>query len=283
MKRSSNRIAAALFVVTFLFLGSVASFAQIGTTQDDVAEDFRPFDFANKYYEQNGVFAFGLIDRKNGADGDSVFGTTNDPKHNNVRIIQTFPGYAIDGSAIFWNYYGGINKESFTPDQNGRNAVDLAFAFPMYVFPSTTIKNSDRQAAMLRTDEEYFEKNVLGVAAVIVVQYTDLATTKKGAEALKRLAQRNGFSVDGTPIISTLKELLDLAANGLVTLEQADMGGWERPPFAIAKAIQFPERGAIAPDAFLEYVKDTDSKPLDAELHFITQFECLQKGEKPCF
>ena len=53
-------------------------------------------------------------------------------------------------------------------------------------------------------------------------------------------------------------------------------------PFAIAKVIQFPELGGITPDAFLKYVKTSDDKPLDAEAHIVSKFECL-KGSGICF
>jgi hypothetical protein len=160
----------AAFVVSTLL-----SFAAVGqTVSDDLSEELRPFDFSDKYYEENGIYAFTLIDRKNGADGQSVFEATNDPRFTNVRIIATLPAYSADGASLYWNYYGGVTKDSFASG----DAVDNAYANPMYVFPSSTIKGTDRQAALIHMSDSYWEKNPLGLAAVYLVEYTDMIHTK---------------------------------------------------------------------------------------------------------
>ena len=99
---------------------------------------------------------------------------------------------------------------------------------------------------------------------------------------MRLLGERNGFSLDGTPIIRTAKELEGLTADGLVTVRQAGPENSDRTPFAVAKVLQQPELGAIAPDAFLVYVKEPDGKPLAAEAHLVSKFECLQ-GSGLCY
>jgi hypothetical protein len=262
-------------VTGFLSLLFVASsYAQI------LAEEVRPFDFSDKYYQVNGVIASMLIGRKNGADGESVFDFTNDRKYSNVRITSTFPGYDASGGTIFWNYYAGVSKAGFTEDDNGQRVVALAYEHPLYLFPSTTVKQSFRQSAMARIDESYYDKNDLGIAAVYVVEYSERIVTKEGREVLAILAKRNGISLDGTPIIRTAKEIDSLQKEGLITLSQPALDEAYSTPFAIAKVIRFPELGGITPDSFLNYVKTSDGKPLEAEAHFVSTFECHKSGEK---
>lgn len=252
------------------------------STYAQLSNELRPFDFNDKYYEQNGVIAEMLIGRKNGADGESVFDLSSDRRHGNVRITATFPAYDSNGAPVFWNYQAGVSKAGFTQDQIGPIAAALAFEHPLYVFPATTVKDSDRQAAIIRTGEAYFEKNSLGIAAVHFVEYTDLIYTKAGRAAMESLSRRNGFSLDGTPIIRTASEIDALKKAGYVTLTQPSLDEPYNTPFAVAKLIQFPELGGITPDAFLKYVKTQGGKPLDAEAHFLSMFECHKGGEE-CF
>ena len=272
MKKYSAHLA---FVFCFLFVATTSSHSQ------KFAQDFRPFDFSDKYYHVNGVLTDTLIGRKNGADGESVFDQTYDRRYSNVRITATLPAYDSSGAGVFWNYYTGVPKYGFTEDENGQLAVSLAYLHPLYMFPSTTMKDSDRQAALVRMGEGYFEKNTLGIAAVFLVEYTDKVDTKAGQEILKLLAGRNGISVDGTPIIRTAKEIDGLLEEGLITLTQPSLDEPYRTPFAVAKVMQYAG-SAITPDAFLKYVKDHDGKPLAAEAHFVSMFECLKGGGK-CF
>lgn len=272
MKRYSAHLA---FVFCFLFIGATSSHSQ------KFAPDLRPFDFGDKYYHVNGVLTDTLIGRKNGADGESVFDQTYDRRYSNVRITATLPAYDASGAGVFWNYYTGVPKYGFTEDENGQNAVSLAYVHPLYMFPSTTMKNSDRQSALVRMGEGYFEKNTLGIAAVFLVEYTDKVDTKTGQEILKLLAGRNGISADGTPIIRTGKEIDGLLEEGLITITQPSLDEPYRTPFAVAKVMQYAE-GAITPDAFLKYVKEHSGKPLAAEAHFVSMFECLKGGGK-CF
>lgn len=272
MKKNLIRLSALL---SLLLLTAAASYAQI------LAEELRPFDFTDKAYYQNGVLAELLIGRKNGADNESVIDSTDDSRYTNVRITATFPAYDEDGNTIFWNYYAGLPKNGFTEDTNGTRAVEIAFATPLYVFPSVTVKNSDRQAALIRTKDTYFEKNQIGISAVFFVEYSALSNTKSGRAALQSLAKRNGISVDGTPIIRTEEELYALRKEGLVTVNQPSLDEPYFTPFAIAKVIQVPA-GGITADAFLIYVKGGDGKPLPSEADIVSKFECY-RGRAVCF
>lgn len=266
-----------------VFLSLVAILAT--STYAQLAEEIRPFDFNDGVYSTHGIDASTLLNRKNGADKKSVFDVTTDPRiYNDIRVTETLPAYLGDGGIAYWNHFADATKESFTGDPNGEGAYALANAFPIYVFPSALTKGSDRQAAMFRVDEVYYQKNVIGISALMIVEYTDRAFTKKGTLLLRPLADRNGLSADGTPIIKTAKELEELLAEQLVTVRQSDLGEGDRGPFMIARIIRHPENGGITPDAFLNYVKESGSSndPLVAEQHFVSRFECLRAGG-PCF
>ncbi len=261
---------AVVFSLAFGFLSSSVS-AQI------YADELRPFDFNDKYYYQNGVLADLLIGRVNGADGESVVDITDDPRYATVRITATLPAYDENGNTIFWNYYAGLPKCGFTEDDSGSRAVELAFSTPLYIFPSVTVKDSDRQAALIRTKDTYFEKNQVGVSAVFFVEYTESSNTRIGRAELQALAKRNGVSLDGTPIIKTEEEIYSLVKQGLVTLNQPGFDVKYHTPFAIAKVIRVPA-GGITADAFLKYVKGEDGKPLPSEIEIVSKFECFQAG-----
>jgi len=206
MKRSSLNLT---LVLSLLLFGFTVSNAQL-------AAEIRPFDFNNDYYKDNGIIAGLLQDRRNGDDRKSVFDTPTDLlRFNNVRIIETLPAYAPDGNSIFWNRYAVAPKESFRPDEVGDKAAQIAVIHPIYRFPSKSVPETDRQAAMIGIDDRYFEMNPLGIGQVFTVVFRE-RITPGGQRTLDMLAERNGRSVDGTPIIRTMSELKDLAETGLV-------------------------------------------------------------------
>jgi hypothetical protein len=253
-------------VLSLLFFGLTASNAQL-------AEEMRPFDFSNDYYKTNGLIAELLQDRRDLDDKRSVFDTPTDPlKFSSVRILETLPAYSLDGGSIYWNRYAIAPKESFRPDDVGDKAAQIASMYPLYRFPSTSVAGSDRQAVLIATDDRYFEIDQLGISNVFTVVFKEKLTPIE-RRTLNLLAKQNGISLDGTPIIRTMSQLKELAADGIVRL-QVD----ESAPYLIAKVIQFPDRGGITPDAFLEYVKEPGGEPLSAETHFVMKFECLRNG-----
>jgi hypothetical protein len=203
--------------------------------------------------------------------------------YTSVRITATRPAYSTEGNVIFWNYYAAFYRDAFTNDTNGGRAVEAAYKYPLYVFPSATVKNSDRQAAMIMLDAGYEGKNPLGLAAVVLVEFSQRILTKQDALLLRMLTQRNGTSLDGTPIIRTAKELEDLTTQGLVTQRYAGEDSGDRLPFAVAKVISSPEFGGITSDAFLVYVKQADGQSLSSERHIVDKFECLRSGNAQCF
>ena len=265
MLSKSFGLALGVSIISILLLASANA--------QQFSEEQRPFDFTNDYYKTNGIIADTLVDRKNGADGRSVFDVPEDStKFTNVRITETLAAYAAGGGAIYWNYYASASKESFIANESGAAAVKAAKTYPLYIFPSAFVRETNRQAALIPVDSLYFQSNPIGIAQVIIVEFNN-NIPRGGQKILNMLAASNGTSIDGTPIIKTSAELGNLVAEGLVTLR-----GDDKAPYAVAKVIQFPDRGGITSDAFLVYVKQADGQPLASERHFVTQFECLRNG-----
>ena len=286
MRRNTSFLSQILVIGIIILNGfaAIESSAQIkGFNQFDLAEDNRPFDFSDRYYEENGVNPALIVNRRNGDDKLSVFDFTDDPRLRNIRIIGTFPAYDRDGNILYWNYYGDLYKESFTENRAGDEAMDLANHYPIFTFPSQTSKTGERQAAIIETDDGYFEKNVLGLGVYVSVEYTDKIYTKEGQEILEEIAKKNGLSRDGTPIIRTTGEINFLWRMELVKQTIRGTNDKSRPPFAIAKTLTNLQKSAVAPDAFLLYVTRPDAnKPLPTEEFFVTNFECLQQENEFC-
>lgn len=130
----------------------------------------------------------------------------------------------------------------------------------------------------------YFCDDLLGAWIITYFWYTvDPANPgPKCGPILAALAQKNGVSLDGTPIIKTADELnLQLEANNCGAEGQEAVNGADGGAvWIICPAIMDPRNGAIAPDAFLDQVKKVDGTPLDPG--FNANFNCLQqKGNFP--
>jgi len=61
-----------------------------------------------------------------------------------------------------------------------------------------------------------------------------------------------------------------------ITLSSPTENGAYRGSYAIAPVIANPTKGVIARDAFL-WFSTRDGKPLEAEMIFVNQFNCLQR------
>jgi hypothetical protein len=288
MKNYQGFVSGVLFIFAFVIFGNINAFAQktglAGSNGGGPAatiDDLRPFDFSDKYYALNGVQPGKLIGRPTGEDGLSVPDITGDQDHNNVRILATRPAYGTEGETLYWNFYGGFFKDGFTWDNEGNAAYNLVYDFPVYIFPGESRSKAERQSPVIDLTAGYFEKNVLGLGALMLVEYNyNAVRTKMDAAFLEQLAKQNGLSTDGTPIIRTVKELDQLRRRNLVIITPNDARG--QVPYIIGRVLQYPEHGAIAPDAFLLYTMDAQGKPLESELFFLEKFNCLQKYGSAC-
>jgi len=91
---------------------------------------------------------------------------------------------------------------------------------------------------------------------------------------LKTLGQTNGLTTDGTPIVKTANELnVQLEANGCAAEAKMSFAGTDKGPvWDVCPAIPDPRAGAIAPDAFLDQVHNSNGVPqnLGLTLNFLS-------------
>jgi hypothetical protein len=286
MKKINLIITNLVLISIFAAIGCVTTMAQ--ALEQDVstfAEDTRPFDFSDKFYDLNGVQPYLIINRATGQDNKSVFTKNADEEmFRDIRFVETLPAYNFDGSDLYYNNYGELFDTSFNGDEAGRQALEIAKAFPMFVFPSTTVKASNRQSNLIDAREGYFTKNPLGLSLIVEVEYTSRMEVDQQDtdQILRDLGERNGYTIDGTPIIKTTDEINYLTRMGLITQRVRGIDTKGVPSFAIVKAIDTSKAGAIAEDAFLVAVTKPDGQLLDAEIHFVDNFTCLQKSGRPC-
>ncbi len=143
----------------------------------------------------------------------------------------------------------------------------------------------------------YFCDDLLGMWIITYFWYVDTGfgphQTAQCHAMLAALGNKNGISLDGTPIIKTADELNFLEGSVVgsnpipgflgtnppdppCTAEgQEDTGGADGGPvWLICPAIPDPRNGGITQDAFLDQVHSPNGLPLD--LGFTANFLCLQ-------
>jgi hypothetical protein len=132
----------------------------------------------------------------------------------------------------------------------------------------------------------YFCDDILGAWIITYFYFTDAAVgphpTPLCQSVLKGLVQKNGTSLDGTPIIKTADELNDsLEANGCGAEFQQDQGGADGGPvWLICPAIPDPKQGGIAQDAFPDQVFLPNGNPLAKDI--FNNFICLHNTGQYC-
>jgi hypothetical protein len=284
MKKINSIITNLVLISIFAAIGCVTTMAQrLSADVFSPEADARPFDFSDKYYGSNGVQPYLIINRATGQDGKSVFTkNADDETFRDVRFIETLPAYNYDGSILYFNNYGELYDTSFNGDESGKQAMQIAGSYPMFVFPSVTVRAANRQSSLIDAHEGYFTKNPLGLSLVVEVEFTDRKDKEEGAQILRDLGRRNGYTLDGTPVIKTIEEINYLTRMELITQKVRGLDDKGVPSFAIVKVIDGSNAGAIAPDAFLVTITKTDGQPLDSEKPFADNFACLQKSNAPC-
>lgn len=286
MNKINKLLQHATLVFTILAITGLTAFAQ-STIGIEVAPDYsstekRPFDFADKFYYENGVEPNFILNRRTGEDAFSVFDKTDEEKYRNVRIIASSAGYNYKGDSVYFNYYGEVTVDSFIKEDIGKQALKIAERFPIYVFPSQSVEGSDRQAPMFETRNADTKKNPLGLRVIVMVEFTYRIDSDENAQIIADMIERNGVSLDGTPIIKTMDELQELSRREIVTITMKGLDDLVTPSYAIAPIVQDMSEGAIAPDAYLMTVLQEDGKPLKAEEFMVNDFECLKKSGKLC-
>jgi len=247
-----------------------------------------PHDFTNAYYAQNGVSFKGLIWRRTGSDGLSVFGKTTNPNQSLVRVIVTVPAYDQNGAVSYWYPLAEMTNAAFFNSEAGIKARETAKFFPMYVFyEDKFILNNTiaytRHAPII--DDSWMMMNPgtvnpLGLREVFLVKYTEMAHSKEGAKMMDYMGQKNGRGTDGMPIINNVADIKMLYQEGYIMLNPPGEGP-DKGHYAVAPLITDPTKGVIAKDAFL-WMSTVNGMWLDREMLFGDQFACLQKLQTWC-
>jgi hypothetical protein len=116
----------------------------------------------------------------------------------------------------------------------------------------------------------YFCDDLLGMWIITYFWFTEPPNTQmqpcKGTYAA--IGAKNGFNLDGTPIILTAFELnTELEAQGCGAEAREDLAGADGGAvWLICPGIPDPRAGAIAPDAFLDQVRNSNGIPQDLAL-----------------
>jgi len=132
----------------------------------------------------------------------------------------------------------------------------------------------------------YFCDDLLGMWIITYFWFTDLPApnTKNPTcdNVFKTIGAKNGFNTDGTPIILTAHELNDeLEAKGCGAEGQEAFDGSDGGAvWLVCPAIPDPRNGAIASDAFLDAVRNSNGSFQDQRL--AQNFTCLQQTGQFC-
>jgi hypothetical protein len=130
----------------------------------------------------------------------------------------------------------------------------------------------------------YFCDDLLGMWIITYFWFTQPpnTTVQPCKDVFAAIGAKNGFNLDGTPIILTAHELNDeLEANNCGAEGQEAVNGADGGAiWLICPAIPDPRNGAIAADAFLDAVRTSSGAFLDQRL--AQNFACLQQTGQFC-
>jgi hypothetical protein len=199
-----------------------------------------PFDFSDAFYLQNGIDPAKLRGRVNGMDGVSVQDTSDDPTRNDIRVLETTGGFNATGNVIYYNVFSMMMPDTFTNDEAGRRAMEIANHYRAFIFPKaggdplSPMPSNRRQDNLFDTRNGYFSNNPLGLWVLTFVHYTDKAlNTVEGQKILAQLAEKNGVDLDGTPVLKSASDIDGLAALGFLELRTRALDGSQGVPWVV--------------------------------------------------
>jgi hypothetical protein len=252
----------------------MALFAVPSFIKADVED--RLYDFTDAYYLENGVNPALIVGRMQAGTGTAVNDTPIFRFQRNVRALLTLPAYDHSRDINYFTVLGGISANAFTNNAAGRQARVIADSFTEYLFPQAgtdPIGFTFRQSSLLDMRHGYFGADPLGLWIHKWVNFTSTAlNTPAGRQFLNSLALRNGRSLDGTPIISSLNDINELLSRGYITLTTRPNNDPSR--YAICPVIEDPTDGGIARDQFLAITRKPDGTPVEPS--FLRNFESLR-------
>jgi hypothetical protein len=209
-------------------------------------------------------------------------------------IVSNFEAYAapkqVDSNGVFASTPCGTMGDGSLP------------CFPVTSIATPTLRQDWRFATNRNPVDGsapfgYFCDDILGMWIITYFWYPNTGfgpnQTQQCHQMLASLGNKNGLTLDGTPIIKTGDELNFLEGKVVGTNPipgflgtnpptlpctaegQEDTGGADGGAvWLICPALPDPRNGAIAQDAFLDQVKKSNGVPLD--LAFTANFLCLK-------
>jgi hypothetical protein len=320
LKKSSAMLSVVAFAgVAMLLLASTPGFAQTVHSNIPPFDFSDAFYISNGLDPTRIVFR---IDA-NGTGGGKFDPSFPSPQLNQIRETFYTGTFDRNGLINFTSILGVlVNSHSFLTTPIGQNMHSIADSFQAFVFPKQPKGNSGgntpsipstpnltstvcnppggaapqpcvtlspvapnrRQNTMFDTRATYFCIDLIQVWLAEYVIYTQAAFTSAGQKILKPIAQANGTTFDGTPVLTTLDQINSLQAQGLVTLAEvpdtvADDGS-QGVRYVVCDVMQDPTDGTVTPDGVLVDAKHTDGT--SATPDFVAEFTCLQQTGNFC-
>jgi hypothetical protein len=120
-----------------------------------------------------------------------------------------------------------------------------------------------KKSGVINAPFGYFCDDLLGMWIITYFWVTAPPNDPHCGPIYQSIGTKNGFNTDGTPIILTAFELnTELEAQGCGAEAKEDpMGGDGGAVWLICPGIPDPRAGAIAPDAFLDQVRNSNGIP----------------------
>ncbi len=198
------------------------------------------FDFSDAFYRANGIDPSRILNRVNGQDGVSVIDESPHPDFRDVRIVETTGGFKHNGDLLYYVITGMVMPDAFTPDPAGARAMAIANSFRAFIFPKAAgdplspAPPNRRQDNIFETDNGYFSNNPLGLWLLTFVSWDgpNVASGRCRVE-MDKLARDNGLDLDGTPVITTKKDIENLHQLGCISLRTRALDGSQGFPWVL--------------------------------------------------
>jgi hypothetical protein len=266
---SAKAVCRSIVVVALLALTSLVFHAAPALAQTNPP----PFDFNDTFYLNNGIDPAFLQQRVGTScnapspvappgqnPANWTFDNSNtDPNLNNVRILQTTGGFRHDGGLLYYSIMAfvpgptqaggcplgaaGSGANVFTSDAAGQTALAIANRRQAFIFPirnamtgqyilSPALGNR-RQDNLFDTSDGYLADDPLGLWILAFVELTPFGLSPQGQQILAPFAAANGVGTDGTPVVTTLKDINNLVSQGVFTIVNRDPSGSQGFPWVV--------------------------------------------------
>jgi hypothetical protein len=198
-----------------------------------------PFDFSDAFYLANGINPANILNRVNGMDGNSVFDNhVPDQNFRNVRVINTTGGTDNHGNLLYYVITGFVTPNTFTNDAAGQAALATAEKSRAFIFPKASGDPLSPDPSNRRQDNVfdyvYDPRNPLGLWTITFPSYTAAAfNTTAGRQALANMGAKNGYDLDGTPLLFSTSDITGLEQDGYVQLRHRAFDGSQGFPWVI--------------------------------------------------